>query len=168
MATNLKRYSVQEALNTALNSDGDALKVDLEGASISAGTIDVQLEHANDDVLVYGYDGSSNQKISTNSDGEVITNPGTASAIVLTADGQIKASGGTLWSLQIDMVGVTIGDKIEIKNSLDNSGTALLTFTATAANQSFTFTPSMGIAFSTGIYSDETTGDDITVTAVFS
>tara|TARA_R100001082_G_scaffold83456_1_gene50209 strand:- start:8160 stop:8669 length:510 start_codon:yes stop_codon:yes gene_type:complete len=169
MATNLKRYSVQEALNTALNDDGNALKVDLDNANITAGNIAVDLDHANDDVLVYGYDGSSNQKISVNSDGEVITTPGTASAVVKTDDGQIKASGGTVWSLQIDMAGVTIGDKIEIKNSTDNSGTALLTFTSTAANQSFTFTPSMGIAFSTGIYSDETkSGGTITVTAVYS
>ena len=172
MATNLKKYSVQEALNTALNDDGNALKVDLDNATISAGNIAVDLDHANDDVLVYGYDGSSsNRKVKVNTDGEleVITTPGTATAVVKTADGQIKASGGTVWYLQIDMAGVTIGDKIEIKNSTDSSGTALLTFTATAANQSFTFTPSMGIAFGTGIYSDETkTGGTITVTAVYS
>lgn len=169
MATNLKKYSVQEALNTALNDDGNALKVDLDNATISAGNIAVDLDHANDDVLVYGYDGSSNQKISVNSDGEVITTPGTASAQVVTSSNQIKGSAGTVWSLQIDMNGVTATDKIEIKNSTDDSGATLLTFTATATAQSFTFTPSMGIAFSAGIYSKETkSGGTITVTAVYS
>lgn len=51
MAADLHKLTVQEALNAALNTDLDALKVDLEGAAINA-TVDVQLDSANDSVAL--------------------------------------------------------------------------------------------------------------------
>ena len=148
MATNLKKYTVQEALNAALNDDGDALRFDIANVNLSGSELEVRLTAALDSI--------------TNT-------PTTASTSIKTADGQVKASSGTVWSVQVDMNGVTAGDKIEIKNSTDNSGSALLTFTATASAQSFMFTPSVGVAFSSGLYSDETkTGGTITVTVVYS
>ena len=147
----LKKYTVQEALNRVMDDADASLNVrltSLDQVSV-ANTVDVSLNKDNDSVT---------------------THPTTGTAVVLTADGQIKGSAGTLWSVQVDFVGTTIGDKVEIKNSTDNSGTSLMTFTSTAANQSFTFTPQVGIAYSAGIYSDETiaSSGDITVTAVYS
>jgi len=148
MATNLKKYTVQEALNAALNNGGDALKVDIDNVTLDGSQLSVDLDSADDSVTSV---------------------PTTASASTKTADGQIKASGGTVWSVMVSMNGVTAGDKVEIKNSTDNSGTALLTFTATASAQSFMFSPSVGVAYSTGIYSDESkSGGTITVTVVYS
>tara|TARA_Y100000034_G_C6699875_1_gene308595 strand:+ start:145 stop:585 length:441 start_codon:yes stop_codon:yes gene_type:complete len=143
----IKKYTADEALSLAVNDGADALKVDLEGANINA-VVEVNLDSANDSV--------------TNT-------PSTASATVLTADGQIKGSAGTLWSCQVDLVGVTAGDTVEFENAVGASGTSLLTFTATAANQSFTFTPPLGIAYSAGIYCDITlTGGTATMTTVWS
>ncbi len=52
MADNaLHKFKTQELLHKVLNSGEDALKVDLEGAEISA-TIDVRLQAANDSVTV--------------------------------------------------------------------------------------------------------------------
>ena len=69
--TEIQKYTVKEVLNKALNTDEDALKVDIDNASITAGTLDVTLIHSNDSVLNYGYDGSSNQKVKTDSDGHL-------------------------------------------------------------------------------------------------
>ena len=41
MASELHKYTSQEALNAALNSDRDALKVAIENATISAGDLEV-------------------------------------------------------------------------------------------------------------------------------
>jgi hypothetical protein len=71
MASDLHKYSVQESLNLMMNSGEDALKVDLDNATITAGELDVGIAHSDDSVLVYGYDGSSNQKISTDASGNV-------------------------------------------------------------------------------------------------
>ena len=58
---------------------------------------------------------------------------------------------------------------MEFESAVGASGSSLLTFTATAANQSFTFTPSVGIAFSSGIYCEVTlTGGNATITSVYS
>ena len=146
MANYPQKLTVQEALNAALNSDRDALKVDLEGANIAA-TLDVQLDSANDSVTS-------------------VPTPGSAS--VLAADGQVKASAGTVYSVMISMNGVVAGDKVEIKNSTDASGSVLLSFVATAAAQSFMFNPSVGITYAAGIYADVTiSSGTVSVTTVY-
>lgn len=94
--------------------------------------------------------------------------PAGKSSIVLAADGQVKATAGTVYAVLVSAVGVTAADKVEIKNSADNSGTALLTFVADAANGTWAFYPCVGVTFDTGIYSDETkSGGTFTVTVVY-
>ena len=66
MADPRKKYTVQEVLNSALNTDADALKVDLEGANIAA-TLDVKLDEANDSVALRSAVESNISNISTNS-----------------------------------------------------------------------------------------------------
>ena len=94
MASDLHKYSVQESLNLMMNSGEDALKVDLDNATITAGELDVGIAHSDDSVLVYGYDGSSNQKISTDASGNV----------------QIDiVSGGSADAAHVDDAGFTLG-----------------------------------------------------------
>lgn len=90
------------------------------------------------------------------------------SSIVLTDDGQIKASRGHLWALLVCADGVTSGDKVEIKDSTDNSGTAMVTVVLGNTDDIASFTPATGIEFGTAIYADFTkTGGTLTVTAVY-
>ena len=87
---------------------------------------------------------------------------------VITADGAVKTEGGTVYYLHISWDGVTAGDIIEIKNSADDSGTALITLEATGTDHNDRFCPSVGVEFSTGIYYDETLNSgDATVTIVY-
>ena len=44
MASELHKYTSQEALNAALNSDRDALKVDIDNATITAGDLEVDTD----------------------------------------------------------------------------------------------------------------------------
>ena len=74
MAGNLK-YTEREILNKALNAGEDALKVDIDNVTLNTEGSDVSLEvdldNATDDVLVYGNDGATNRKIKTDADGNV-------------------------------------------------------------------------------------------------
>lgn len=102
------------------------------------------------------------------SNSTITSTPAAKSASVKTADGQIKGSAGVVYALNVSGVGVTIGDKVEIKNSTDNGGTSLITVVADAANGTWSFYPSVGITYGTGIYSDETkSGGTFTVTVVY-
>lgn len=69
------QYQAKEVLNKVLNTDGDALNVDLHDVTLTTEggdvAIDVELNNATDDVLVYGFDGSANQKIATDSSGQL-------------------------------------------------------------------------------------------------
>jgi hypothetical protein len=95
---------------------------------------------------------------------------GGVSAKVLTADGQVKATAGTVHSVMVSVNGVTAADKIEIKNRGDNTGTALLSFVATASAQSWMFSPSAGVEFTSGIFVDVTLtgGGTCSITTVYS
>jgi hypothetical protein len=100
--------------------------------------------------------------------GTATNTPVSKTGLVLTADGQVKATAGVVYAVQVSGIGVTAGDKVEIKNSADNSGTALVTMVADAANGTWAFYPSVGITFDTGIYSDETkSGGTFTATIVY-
>ena len=74
MAGNLK-YTEREILNKALNAGEDALKVDLDNVTLNTEgsdiSLEVDLDNATDDVLVYGNDGATNRKIKTDADGNV-------------------------------------------------------------------------------------------------
>ena len=50
MATNLKKFTVQEALNAAMNDGGDGLKVDISNVTLDGSQLAVELDHANDSV----------------------------------------------------------------------------------------------------------------------
>lgn len=76
--------------------------------------------------------------------------------VVETADAQVKATSGTVYEVLVAFAGVTIGDKIELKNSTDNSGTANYTCVAATANGVCTYEPPSGMIFTTAIYYDET------------
>ncbi len=76
-------YQAKEVLNKVLNTDEDALKVDIDNVTLTTEggdvSIEVDLDNATDDVLVYGNDGGANQKLKTDSDGhlqvDVLTSP---------------------------------------------------------------------------------------------
>jgi hypothetical protein len=98
----------------------------------------------------------------------VKTSPNAKSGTVFTADGQVKGTAGTVYAVLVSGVGVTAADKVEIKNSADNSGASLVTIVADAANGTWAFYPCVGITYGTGIYSDETkSGGTFTVTVVW-
>ena len=73
--------------------------------------------------------------------------PAGASFSERTSDGSFKATAGTLYSVQVSTVGVTAGDTLKIRDD----ATDIITFTATAANETFSFTPSVGVTCSTNI-----------------
>ena len=99
---------------------------------------------------------------------EAITITTDASSSVLTDDGQVKATAGSVIAVMVSINGFTAADKIEIKNSTDNSGTALISFVATAAAQSWMFTPGTNIPFDTAIFVDVTkSGGTCSVTTVY-
>ena len=143
----LHKYTVQEALNTVLNSDGDALKVDLDNVNISAQSLSIDLDKDNDTVTTY---------------------PFAASSSVVTSDTAVKGSAGTVYSVIVTLTGGAANDKMEVK---DGSGGAVkLSFVASAAAQSWEFNPSVGVACSSGIYVDitDTSGSGSwTVTTVY-
>ena len=66
---------------------------------------------------------------------EALNRPTEALSSILTADGQVKATAGSVLAVMVSVNGVTAADKIEIKNSADNSGTALLSFVANPTAQ---------------------------------
>jgi hypothetical protein len=97
------------------------------------------------------------------------SNTGGATLSNATADKQIKATKGSIISVLVTYIGVTIADKIEIKNSTDNSGTALITISAATANGSFQYTPTAPVDFTTAIYYDETkSGGNFLTTILYS
>lgn len=94
----VQKYTVKEVLNKALNSGEDALKVDIDNATITAGEIDVGIGHADDSVLIYGYDGSANQKLAVDAQGQLQVDVITSAAAtgVQEIEGDEAESSGTL------------------------------------------------------------------------
>jgi len=100
MASNLHKYSVQESLNLMMNTGEDALKVDIDNVTLitegSDVNIEVHIDQAEDSILAYGYDGSSNQKIKTDSSGniqiDVLTLPSSTSTIEVVGDAAENAA----------------------------------------------------------------------------
>lgn len=77
--------------------------------------------------------------------------------VTKTTDSQIKATPGVVSSVIVSYAGVTAGDKIEIKNSTDSSGTAQYTCVAAAANgQCAPAIYQAGNYFDTAIFYDAT------------
>lgn len=77
------KYQAKEVLNKVLNTEEDALKVDIDNVTLNTEggdvSVEVDLDNATDDVLVYGNDGSANRKLTTDSSGhlqiDVLTTP---------------------------------------------------------------------------------------------
>ena len=89
-------------------------------------------------------------------------------ATQVTADGNIKASAGTLFGITYTGVGVTAADTVVIKDG-GAGGTVIFTFTFTAANEThdINFGP-VGIAFAGAIYADVTiSGGAVYVTGIY-
>ena len=190
MGTNLQKYQTKEVLNKVLNTGEDALKVDLDNVTITNANLEVNLDSANDSVeVIQATAGDLNATVTqasavrtisgsvaitsaTASNCKVQVEPGAAalsitpasvSSTTKTADATIKSGAGNIYSVFVSFVGVTIGNKIEL---LDNT-TVLMTFTATAANESFQFNSHAKIPFSTSLVYDETTDGTITTTVVY-
>lgn len=89
-------------------------------------------------------------------------------ATQVTADGQIKASGGVLYALTFTGIGVTAADTVVIKDG-GAGGTVKFTFTFTGANESHSIDfGAVGVAFATDIYADVTiSGGAVYVTGVY-
>tara|TARA_A100001391_G_scaffold190321_1_gene162509 strand:+ start:70 stop:828 length:759 start_codon:yes stop_codon:yes gene_type:complete len=77
------KYQAKEVLNKVLNTEEDALKVDIDNVTLNTEggdvSVEVDLDNSTDDVLVYGNDGSANRKLTTDSSGhlqvDVLTTP---------------------------------------------------------------------------------------------
>ena len=90
---------------------------------------------------------------------------GQVSTTILTSDGQIKATGGTLVWLTISAVAT--GGAVQINNSTDDSGTDLMSFVVPANSMTHIYLgmPDQGgLYFKDGIYCD-IPGSNITVSA---
>lgn len=76
--------------------------------------------------------------------------------VVKTTDSQVKATPGMVYGLVVSFAGVTAGDKITLKNSEDDSGTALITVVVPAANGTIVVPLTVGVIFTTAIFYDAT------------
>lgn len=64
---NTPSVNLNDGAGNAINSTGGALDVNIAGGV----TLDVNLDNANDDVLIYGFDGAANQAITTDVNGHL-------------------------------------------------------------------------------------------------
>ena len=161
---NLTKYQTKEVLNKVLNTGEDALKVDIDNVTIDNAILEVKLDSANDSVEVKQAT-ASNCKVQVEPGATALSvTPASVSSTTKTANATIKSSAGNLHSVFVSFVGVTIGDKIELK---DNA-TVLMTFTATAANESFQFNSHAKIPFGTSlVYAETKNSGAITTTIVY-
>ena len=96
--------------------------------------------------------------------GTVSVVPASVSSTTKTSNATIKSGAGNMYSVFVSFVGVTVGDKIELK---DNA-TVLMTFTATLVNESFQFNSHAKIPFGTSlIYVETKNSGAISTTIVF-
>lgn len=84
----------------------------------------------------------------------------------VTADGNIFAGAGNLLGLVASAIGVTAGDKIDIKDG--SGGSTVLTIVFGAANETQVIPMPWPIAFTTAIYADFTlSGGSASVTGIY-
>ena len=92
-----------------------------------------------------------------NEKGSLIIEHDPVSMVQKTADNQVKALPGILYGFYIVFSGVTVGDKIEIRDSLSaGSGDVIFTVIAKTTDEIHHFQIPKGMNFTTGIYNDET------------
>lgn len=82
--------------------------------------------------------------------------PDVAMPLEVTGSQQIKAKSGVVYSVTMNYIGVTAGDKIQLKDAPTNTGNVLFTCVASSANGNCTSNFTVGAYFSTGIWYQET------------
>ena len=153
MASDLHKYSVQESLNLMMNTGEDALKVDIDNVTLTTEgsdvNIEVHIDQAEDSILAYGYDGSSNQKIKTDASGniqiDVLTLPSSTSTIEVVGDaaenaavagypvlvgGRYDSSSGTLGNGDVGAIALDADGAVHIADggnviSVDDGGSTI-------------------------------------------
>ena len=107
--------------------------------------IEVQVSEANDSILVYGWDGTTNRKIKTDANGELqvdvlsLPNPGysrTPGIIRPTGSGNVNSVAATFYSVSVANVGSADGDVLGGTNNIKPG--EVLNFSADAVNNYFT------------------------------
>lgn len=107
--------------------------------------IEVQVSEANDSILVYGWDGTTNRKIKTDANGELqvdvlsLPNPGysrTPGIIRPTGAGNVNSVAATFYSVSVANVGSADGDVLGGTNNIKPG--EVLNFSADAVNNYFT------------------------------
>ena len=107
--------------------------------------IEVQVSEANDSILVYGWDGTTNRKIKTDANGELqvdvlsLPNPGysrTPGIIRPTSSGNVNSVAATFYSVSVANVGSADGDVLGGTNNIKPG--EVLNFSADAVNNYFT------------------------------
>lgn len=123
-----QKTQIVDGLGNVISSTTNALDVNIK----SGVTLDVNLDNANDDVLVYGFDGTTNQKIKTNVAGELSVNvlssalpTGAATEATLAT----RASEATLSGFRTDFNAVDFATETTLAGI--KAQTDLLTFTGT-------------------------------------
>ncbi len=156
--------------------DGDVggIAVDAAGRSLVVGAAAEDAAVAGEPVLTGGrYDAAARTlddgdvgAVALDAAGRVLVNDGGRSIIQLTADGQIKASGGVLHGLIITSVGVTANDYVIIKDN--GAGGTERIRVVLGTDETITL---LGIdaTFATDIFSDEVKagGGTIYVTGIY-
>ena len=107
--------------------------------------VEVQISEANDSILVYGWDGTTNRKIKTDANGELqvdvlsLPNPGysrTPGIIRPIGAGNVNSVAATFYSVSVANVGSADGDVLGGTNNIKPG--EVLNFSADAVNNYFT------------------------------
>lgn len=107
--------------------------------------IEVQISEANDSILVYGWDGTTNRKIKTDANGELqvdvlsLPNPGysrTPGIIRPTGSGNVNSVAATFYSVSVANVGSANGSVLGVAANIKPG--EVLNFSADAVNNYFT------------------------------
>lgn len=105
----------------------------------------------------------------TDAAGRQITTPydGGHSVTQVTADGNLKASAGILYGVLVSGAGVTIGDKVDIKDG-GSGGTVILTIVFATANETIPVMLPWPIVCTGAIYADVSiTGGSVYVSGIY-
>lgn len=81
--------------------------------------------------------------------------PDNVTPLEVTGSQVIKATGGFVYSINVNYAGVTAGDKVQILDG-GSGGTSRLTCTASGTNGNCSIYLTVGAAFPTGIFYKET------------
>ena len=120
--------------------------------------------HIKDSVTDQWRQMTSNDLATVKNEGTANVTPAGKSFKQVTGAGQFTSNSSTLFAIYCTAQGVTAGDTIAVKDS----GTVILTFTATATNENFSFTPAAGILCSTSIdVGTSLSGGTVLTTAIY-